>query len=197
MVGSLLKVLIGPLSGTSIYEQRSCLADHLGKKIGAAAFQLFDDPLIPRAPGSSPHDGDGLPSQRRPIVENGVLKLFFINVYNGRRMGVPPTTGGASNLVIPPGARSEAEIVAGLGRAIKVEGFLGGNSNPTSGDFSFGINGSLIEGGALQGPVSEMNVSGNLFELLERFVEAADAPWIYSSWRSPSLLFDDIQFSGS
>jgi len=197
VVGRMLGTLLGPISGTAIYEQRSCMAGKLGEKIAAAGLSLYDDPLIPRAPGSRPHDGDGLPSQRRAILEAGVLKMYFLGVYNGRRLDMPPTTSGASNLIVPPGVRSEAAIQAGLSRAIRVEGFLGGNSNATSGDFSYGVLGTLIEDGVAVRPVSEMNVSGNLFDLLDSFVEAASEPWIYSSWRCPTLLFDDVQFSGT
>lgn len=196
VVSRLLGVLLGPLSGTAIYEKRSCLADKLGQTIGASGLSLYDEPLLPRAPGSRPHDGDGLPSRRRAIVEDGVLKTFFLNVYNARRLGVAPTTGGTSNVVVPAGSRSPEALAASLPRAIRVDGFLGGNSNATTGDFSFGILGALLENGQPVTPVSEMNVSGDLFGLLERFVEAADDPWVYSTWRCPTLLFDDIQFSG-
>lgn len=196
VVGRLLRVLLGPLSGTSIYERRSCLAEKLGEKIAADAFTLRDDPLIPRAAGSQPHDGDGLPARQRSIVEDGVLKMFFINVYNSRRLGVPVTTGGASNLVIAPGDASPAALVSGHNKVIRVEGFLGGNSNAATGDFSFGIQGSLLEDGVRTRALSEMNVSGNLFELMERYVAPADDVWTHGTWRVPSLLFDDIQFSG-
>jgi PmbA protein len=197
VVGRMLGTLLGPLSGTSIYEQRSCMAGKLGEKIAAGGLSIYDNPLIPRAPGSRPHDGDGLPSKQRAILEDGVLKMYFLGVYNSRRLKMAPTTSGASNLIVPPGPRSVADIQAGLGRAIRVEGFLGGNSNPTSGDFSYGVLGTLVEDGKDVRPVSEMNVSGNVFTLLDSFVEAANDPWVYSSWRVPTLLFDDIQFSGT
>ena len=196
VAGRLLGVLTGPLAGTAIYEKRSCLADKLGAKIGASTFTLWDDPLIPRAPGSQTSDNDGLPARRRMVVEDGVLRTFFLSVYNGRRLGVPPTTGGASNLVMAPGVRSPASILGDLGRAIHIDGFLGGNTNAVTGDFSFGVQGTLYEDGAPVHAVSEMNVSGNLFELLERYVEAADDPYLLSSWRVPSLVFDGLQFPG-
>jgi PmbA protein len=196
VAGQLLGVLTGPLAGTPIYEKRSCLADKLGQKIASPAFTLWDDPLIPRAPGSQTSDGDGLPARRRMVVEDGVLRTFFLSVYNGRRLGVAPTTAGASNLVMAPGLRSPASLLADLGRAIHIDGFLGGNTNAVTGDFSFGIQGTLFEDGAPVHAVSEMNISGNLFELLERYVEAADDPYLYGSWRVPSLVFDGLQFSG-
>jgi PmbA protein len=80
---------------------------------------------------------------------------------------------------------------------VRIEGFLGGNANPTSGDFSFGIHGTLLDHGEPARAVSEMNVSGNLFDLLARWAGAADDPWPYGAWRSPSLLFDGVQLSGA
>ena len=104
-------------------------------------------------------------------------------------------TGGlAIALLLLAGCGKPAPKVGQIGA---VEGFLGGNSNPTSGDFSYGVLGTLVEDGKDVRPVSEMNVSGNVFTLLDSFVEAANDPWVYSSWRVPTLLFDDIQFSGT
>lgn len=194
--GRMLRVLTSPLSGSAIYEGRSCLADRLGQKIAPEAFSLVDDPLIPRAPGSRPHTGDGMPSRARPIVEDGVLRSYFLSVYNARRLNMAPTDAGASNLVIQPGDQSPAALLKGAGRCIRIEGFLGGNSSAITGDFSFGVVGTLFEDGEPVQPISEMNVSGNLFELLERWQTAADDPWVYGAWRVPSLLFDNIQFSG-
>lgn len=197
VTGRILGTLLAPMSGEAIYEKRSCMEGKLGQAIAAAGFSLLDDPLIPRAPGSRPHDGDGLPSSRRALVRDGVLQQYLVDVYDGRRLGVEPTGGGTGNLLVPAGERSPAAILADLPRAIRVEGFLGGNANPASGDFSFGISGQLLERGRPVANVSEMNVSGNLFELFARFALAADDVWTWSAWRTPSLLFDDVQFSGS
>ena len=195
-VGRLLSALITPMSGQALFEGRSWLAGRVGTKVASSALTLLDDPLIPRALGSHPFDRDGLPATPRALVEDGVLASLFVGVYHGRRLGLPATTANASNLVIPPGARSPTEIAADLPRLLVVEGFLGGNANPATGNFSFGVTGRLIEHGAPTRNISEMNVSGNLADLLARFVEAANDPWRWSTWRSPSLLFDGVQFSG-
>lgn len=197
MVGRLLGVLLGPISGTSIYEGRSCVADMLGKRIADSRLSLWDDPLIPRAGASHLHDDDGLPAQRRPILVDGVLERFLIGVYNSRRLEVAPNSASTSNLVVEPGTRSVAEMAAELDRAVLVQGFLGGNSNPTTGDFSFGIQGVLLEKGEAVANLSEMNVSGNLLELLNSYREAGTDVWKYGGWRVPTLRFDDVQFSGS
>ena len=197
VVSRVLGTLLGPLSGGAIYEQRSCMADRLQTPVAAPSFSMWDEPLIARGAGSRLADGDGRPSVRRPIVDGGVLQTYFIDVYNGRRLGVEPTTGSASNLVVPPGEASVETLLTDLDQAIVVDGFLGGNANPTTGDFSFGIRGGLHARGERVAAVSEMNISGNILELMMRFVAAADDPWLLGSWRCPSLLFDDVQFSGS
>jgi PmbA protein len=78
-----------------------------------------------------------------------------------------------------------------------VTSFLGGNSNSTTGDFSFGIRGQLFHKGEFVQNVAEMNVSGNLLDLLGHFSEPANDPWLFSSYRVPSLVFEGVQFSGS
>jgi PmbA protein len=195
-VSRILNVLISPLSGRTIYEQRSCMADKLGKQVAATALNIIDDPLIPRAISSHPFDGDGLATQRRDLIKSGVLQHFLLGIYNARRLDRAHTTAAASNLVIPPSNDTPGGLLEQLSRAIRVEGFLGGNSNLMTGDFSFGITGTLFEKGeAVQG-VSEMNVSGNIFDICSKYLQPANDVWTYSSWRTPSLLFDDVQFSG-
>ena len=195
--GRILGVLLGPLYGRAIFERRSCMADKLGKDIAAEGFTLMDDPLLKRGLGSYPHDDDGMRAEQRSIVLNGRLQSFFLDVYHARRLERDPTTGGPSNLLVPSGSRSPAAIASGLDKAIRVEGFLGGNSNPATGDFSLGITGTLLEKGEPVQALSEMNISGNIFDLLQRFTEACDDPWRWSSWRTPTLFFDAVQFSGS
>jgi PmbA protein len=197
VVGRLLSAVLAPLSGANLFERRSCLMDRLDETIGASGFCLVDDPHLPRGLGSRPYDGDGRPTRRRSIVETGVLRAWLLDVYHARRLGRPPTVGRTSNLVIPPGSRTPTQIAAEHDWVLRVEGFLGGNSNPATGRFSYGIQGTLLSHGEPVAAVSEMNISGTVFELLAGFVEAANDPWTGSTCRSPSLLFDAVQFSGS
>ena len=99
--------------------------------------------------------------------------------------------------MVPPGDEPWEAVAATWPKALYVTSFLGGNSNAASGDFSFGIRGRLVENGQLTTSIGEMNVSGNLLELLQRLVAVGNDPWTWSSVVSPTLVFDDIQFSGS
>lgn len=196
-VGRILGVLGGPLSGSELHQGRSFLAGKQGERIAAPGLSIYDDPTIPRGLGSRPFDGDALYAKPFPVLEAGVLQNYYINVYYGRKLGMPPTTGGRSNWVVPAGTRTVEAIARDLDRCIVVTGFLGGNSNGLTGDFSFGVQGLLLEKGEVVKHLSEMNVSGNIGELLMSFSEAADDVWTWSSMRAPTLLFDGVQFSGT
>ena len=197
VVGRLLGVLGSPLSGGALHQGRSILADQLGKRITSEVLTVVDDPTIPRGLGSRPWDGDCLVAKPRTIIANGVLEQFNIDVYYGRKLDRAPTSGGRSNWVITPGSRSPTEMAAELDRAILVTSFLGGNSNGTTGDFSFGIRGLLLEKGEVVQSLSEMNVTGNILALLQQLVEVGNDVWAWSATRSPTLRFEDVQFSGT
>lgn len=196
-VGRILGVIGGPLSGSELHQQRSFLSGRKDTPIASDKLTLTDVPDIPRAAGSRPWDGDGLVARRMPVIENGILRNYYINTYYGRKLGMPTTTGGRSNWVVSPGSRSTADILRDVSRCIIVTGFLGGNSNGLTGDFSFGVQGLLVENGEVVAHIGEMNVSGNIEEVLKALVEPASDVWTWSSLRSPSLFFDGIQFSGT
>lgn len=196
--GRILGLLSAPLSGASLFERRSCLDGRLGERIGSDLLTLIDDPTVPRGLASEPYDGDSLIARPRTIVHEGVLQSYYLSVYYARRLSMEPTTGGRSNWIVPPGERSWSDIARSMGgKAILVNGFLGGNANPITGDFSFGIRGVLLENGEPSRSVAEMNVSGNVLELFHRLVAVGDDPWAWSANRLPTLVFDNIDFSGT
>jgi len=184
------------LSGSNIYQKRSFLADKKGQKIGSDKFTIVDDPFIIEGMGSRLFDNDGLATKKRTIIEAGVLKDFYIDWYYSRKLGCEPTSGGRGNLIVPAGTRSVDEIMKDLGKGILVTEFLGGNSNPTTGDFSVGIFGQFFEGGKIVHPVSEMNIADNHLKFWHKLIECANDPWPYSDWRTPSLVFTDVVVSG-
>ncbi len=188
--------LIGPLSASALQQKQSFLEGKLGQKIFSEKLTLIDDPFIVRGLGSQLFDGEGLAAKRRLVVEKGVLRTYFIDNYYGRKLGMEPTTGGTSNLVFEYGSKSRDEIIKAVSRGIFVTGFIGGNSNGTTGDFSFGISGMLIENGALVKPVYEMNISGNMKDFWNELIEIGNDPNIYSGMRTPTLRFGNVHFSG-
>jgi len=182
--------------GSSVQQKRSFLTDKKGKRVGSKSFTIIDDPFVKEGLGSRLYDGDGFAAKRRTVVESGVLKEFYVDWYYSRKLGWEPTTGSPSNVIIPPGTRSVKEIMKDLGRGIFITGFIGGNSNSTTGDTSIGIMGQLFESGQPVQAVSEMNIAGNHLYFWQRLIETASDPWVYSSHRTPSLVFEDVVVSG-
>ena len=192
----LLSALIGPLSGQALQQKRSFLEGHQDQRVASDRLTLIDDPWIPRGLGSRRFDGEGIAARPRPIVEAGVLRDYFLDTYYARKLGRAPTSGAPSNLVVEPGNTSFADALSAADGGILVTSFLGGNSDPPTGDYSFGVSGHRIEGGEIGQPVSEMNITGSLSGLLERLSVVGDDPYPYASMRVPTLTFEDVQFSG-
>ncbi|MBN1212419.1 MAG: TldD/PmbA family protein [candidate division Zixibacteria bacterium] len=192
----LLYYLQGALTGSALQQKRTFLDGMLDKQIASEKLTVIDDPFIVGGMGSRLYDNDGMAAKKRVIIDKGVLKYFLINNYYARKLGVEPTGGSTSNMVFDYGTRSLDEMVRDVHKGILVTGFIGGNANNTTGDFSVGIVGLYIEDGKIVKPVNEMNVAGNQKELWNQLVEVGNDPYIYSSIRRPSLYFKDIQFSG-
>ena len=194
--GRLMGALAGPLSGASLQQKRSFLEGKLGQAIGSPLLDVVDDPLIPKAFGSRLYDGEGLAARRRPVFEKGVLRSYYIDTYYGKKLKMAPTSGGTSNLAWTLGAKPQAAILKDVGEGILVTGFLGGNSNGTTGDYSLGVQGFSIRGGERAEPVGEMNIAGNMLELLQKLTAVGNDPWPYSSMRTPTLVFEGVQLAG-
>lgn len=186
----------GPMSAGNIQQKRSFLADKKGQAIGSKLFTIQDDPFLTRGLGSMYYDGDGFPARKRNLITEGTLNEFLVDWYYSRKLGWEPNSGSISNLIIPPGTRSVEEIIKDMDRCLLITDFIGGNSNSTTGDFSIGIIGKLFNKGQFVQNVAEMNMADNHLKFWNKLVEVGNDPWIYSSARLPSLVFDGVVVSG-
>jgi PmbA protein len=192
----LVGALLGPLSARALQQKQSFLEGLVGKPIGSKLLTVTDDPLLVRGQGSRLADSNGISARPRAIVEAGVLRSYYVDVYYGKKLGIPPTSADASNLVFAQGKKDLSGLLADVKDGFWVTGFLGGNSNGTTGDFSFGIQGRILRGGHLAEPFAEMNVSGNQKELWTRLVAVGADPYPYDSARTPALVFEGVQVAG-
>ena len=131
-----------------------------------------------------------------PVFEAGVLKAYYIDTYYGKKLKMAPTTAGPSNVVWTLGDKDQAALLAAMKDGILVTGFLGGNSNGTTGDFSLGVQGFRVRGGKIAEPVGEMNISGNHLEFWKKLAAVGNDPYPYSSMKTPTLVFEGVQFAG-
>jgi PmbA protein len=192
----LLSPIMSALSGSALQQKNSFLLDKLNQKIGSDKFTLTDNPHLPQAFGARYFDNEGVATEGRSIFENGILKTYFIDTYHAKKMNVPPTIGLPSIVTLPTGAKGLEGLIAGVDHGILVTGFNGGNCNSSTGDFSYGMEGFLIEKGELTIPISEMNLTGNMFTLWGSLIETGNDSRLSSSWRIPSLVFEGVDFSG-
>lgn len=195
--GRMPAYLLGPLSGGSLQQKRSFLEGKLGQAIGSPVLTLVDDPLVPKGFGSRLFDGEGIAAKRMPVIEAGVLRSYYIDTYYGKKLQMAPTTAGPSNLVWTLGDKDQAALLAAMKDGILVTGFLGGNSNGLTGDFSLGVQGFRVRGGKIAEPVGEMNISGNHLDLWKKLAAVGNDPYPYSSMKTPTLVFEGVQFAGT
>jgi PmbA protein len=194
-VSRLLGATMSSMSGANLYRKNSFLIDKLDQKIASELLTITDEPHLVSAPGSRLYDDDGIPTRRRSLIENGVLKSYMIDYFWSRKLKVEPTSG-TSNLIYALGERSLEDIVKSLDKAILVTSFVGGNNNDTTGEFSYGVIGEYIENGKVVQAINEMNITGDFNVLWNNLTELGNDPYMVSSNRRPSMLFKDVQFAG-
>jgi len=196
MAGRALQPLISALNGSAIQQKQSFLIDMIGEEIGSGLLSVTDDPFIVSGRGSRLFDNEGIATKKRAVIEKGVLKTYFIDTYYGKKLDMESTSGSTTNMVFKLGSKDLDGLLADIDRGILVTGFNGGNNNQVTGDFSYGIEGFLVEKGKLVKAVAEMNITGNFKQLWKNLVAVGNDPDLSRSWRVPSLVFDNVDFSG-
>jgi PmbA protein len=173
---SILGLLAGCAMGSAIWRKSSYLLGREGTRVASDLVTVVDDPLLPKAPGSRPFDGEGLATRRNLVVEKGVLRTYLCDSYSARKLGRESTAsasrgGGAgvgpstSNFVLQPGSDPGEAIVKATKRGLYVNEMMGFGFNAVTGDFSRGAAGFWIENGELAYPVSEVTISLNIDQL--------------------------------
>lgn len=194
----LLSPLISAMYGSSIQQKNSFLLNKLHTQITSPLLSLTDNPHLRKTFGSRWYDGEGVATYQQTIIDKGVLNTYFIDTYNALKLNMPPTIASPSVLTLNLGSKNHSELIREMQTGVWVTGFNGGNTNGTTGDFSFGIEGFRIENGKVAQPVSEMNITGNILELWNNLVEIGNDPFSPQSSRQiPALLFQNVSFSGA
>jgi PmbA protein len=197
VAGNICGPIFQALQGYSLYQKQSFLIGKENKPIASPLLTVTDDPLLPSDFGSRLFDEEGLMAYKRPIIEKGVLKSFYIDNYYGKKLGVKPTSGSSSNVIINAGSRSKEDMINSMKKGVFITGFIGGNCNGSTGDFSYGIEGFLIKDGKIVHPVNEMNISGNMNQFWFNLAELGNDILDNQSFKSPSMLFDNVDLSGT
>jgi PmbA protein len=195
---SILGMLAGCAMGSSIWRKSSYLVGREGTRVASDLVTVVDDPLLPRAPGSRPFDGEGLASRRNIVVERGILRMYLCDSYSARKLSRESTAsaargGGAgvgpstTNFILQPGTDTNAAIIKGTGRGLYVNEMMGFGFNAVTGDFSRGAAGFWIEDGELTFPVSEVTISLNIDQLWQSIDAVGSDLDLRTSTASPTI----------
>jgi PmbA protein len=205
---SLLGMLAGCIMGSTIWRKSSYLVGREGTEVASSLVTIVDDPLIKRAPGSRPYDGEGLASRRNVVVEKGVLRTYLCDSYSARKLG-RKSTGNASrggsagvscsttNFILEPGTDSNEAIVKGTKTGLYVTEMMGFGFNAVTGDFSRGAGGFWIENGELAFPVSEVTISLNVDDLYRRIDALGSDLDLRTATAAPTLRVGRMTVAGA
>ena len=199
MAAKVVSPLLRALSAYSIQQNNSFLMDSLGKQVFPEGLTILDLPRIPGQTCSKYFDSEGVATVQAPIIERGVVKEYFVNTYMANKMQIAPTIEDATRpkvLPWPEAGLDRAAILQRCGKGILVTDFNGGNSNPVTGDFSYGIEGFLFDKGRIVRPVSGMLMTGNLLSLWSKLIAAGDDARPCQTKLIPTLAFAEVDFSG-
>ncbi len=204
---AILGMLAGCVMGSSIWRKSSYLLDREGTRIASDLVTIVDDPLLPRAPGSRPYDGEGLTSRKNIVVDKGVLRTYLCDSYSARKLSRESTGNAArggsagvscstSNFILSPGTDSNADIIRGTKRGLYVTEMMGFGFNAVTGDFSRGAGGFWIENGELTYPVSEVTISLNVDELWKRIDAVGSDLDLRTATASPTFRVAKMTIAG-
>jgi PmbA protein len=207
MAASLLRALAGAASGPSLYKGASFLVGKLGEQIMAANVTVRDDGRMPAGLGSKPFDGEGLATNRKSLVEKGLLQSYLLDCYSARKLKLAPT-GNASrgvgdvpgvsptNLYLEAGQYTPEQIIKSVKRGLYITELIGFGVNSVTGDYSRGAGGLWIEDGELTYPVQEITIAGNLKDIfLSIEMIGNDLKW-RSATVAPTLKVSEMMIAG-
>jgi len=191
--------LTAAIRGSSQYRQASFLLNSAGQRIFPAGFSISERPHILKAIGSAPFDEEGVATRDRDLVADGVLMGYILSSYSARKLGLKTTgnAGGTHNLVVAPDTSGGLPaMLARLGTGLFVTELMGQGVNSVTGDYSRGAAGFWVENGAIQYPVAEITIAGNLREMFLGLAAVGDDVDTRGGTRVGSVLLDEMTIAG-
>ncbi len=199
IASSLLSHFVSAVSGGSLYRKSSFLLDSLGKPVFSPIVQISDLPYVLKGLGSSPFDGEGVVTQAREVVKDGVVQGYFLGSYSARKLGMRSTgnAGGNHNLILRDTGDDFEALLKKMHRGLLVTELMGQGVNQVTGDYSRGAAGYWVENGEIAYPVQEITIAGNLQEMFRNIVAIGNDVLRHGSRQCGSVLIDHMMIAGS
>lgn len=190
---------ISAVKGSSLYRKSSFLVGHLGKQVFPDFMHIHEQPLLKKALGSAPYDNEGVATQARDLVLDGVLQDYVLDSYSACRLGMETTAnaGGVRNLTIDPGDKDLPGLLRAMDTGLLVTEVIGFGVNILTGDYSRGVAGFWVENGEIRYPVDEITVAGNLRDMFMGIAEIGNDVDLRGNVRSGSVLIEQMTVAGA
>ena len=193
----MLSAFASAISSSAISRGTSFLKDKINQKIFADSINVFDKPDILKALGSRSFDNEGVKTDTLKLVDNGILKNYLIDTYNGKKLSLKSNgrCGGASNLYFENGRMSYKDLLNSSSKSLYITETIGHGSNIVTGDYSVGATGFLVENGEFKYPINEITIAGNFKDMFQNITLANDLDFKYST-NSPTMKIEGMVVAG-
>ena len=193
----MLSAFASAISSSAISRGTSFLKDKINQKIFADSINVFDKPDILKALGSRSFDNEGVKTDTLKLVDNGILKNYLIDTYNGKKLSLKSNgrCGGASNLYFENGRMSYKDLLNSSSKSLYITETIGHGSNIVTGDYSVGATGFLVENGEFKYPINEITIAGNFKDMFQNITLANDLDFKYST-NSPTMMIEGMVVAG-
>jgi PmbA protein len=203
LAAGLLGSFVQAVSGGALYRKSSFLLDSLGRQVFSPHIQVVEDPLIVGAVGSAPFDEEGVKTQRRDVVRDGLVQGYFLSTYSARKLGMKTTgnSGGSHNLTLVSLLTKPTDdfqaMLKKLDTGLLVTELMGQGVNYVTGDYSRGASGFWVENGVIQYPVEEITIAGNLKDMFRQMVAVGTDRLVRGTKETGSVLIESMTVAGS
>ena len=193
----MLSAFASAISSSAISRGTSFLKDKINQKIFADSINVFDKPDILKGLGSRSFDNEGVKTDTLKLVDNGILKNYLIDTYNGKKLSLKSNgrCGGASNLYFENGRMSYKDLLNSSSKSLYITETIGHGSNIVTGDYSVGATGFLVENGEFKYPINEITIAGNFKDMFQNIILANDLDFKYST-NSPTMMIEGMVVAG-
>ena len=193
----MLSAFASAISSSAISRGTSFLKDKINQKIFADSINVYDKPDILKGLGSRSFDNEGVKTDTLKLVDNGILKNYLIDTYNGKKLSLKSNgrCGGASNLYFENGRMSYKDLLNSSSKSLYITETIGHGSNIVTGDYSVGATGFLVENGEFKYPINEITIAGNFKDMFQNIILANDLDFKYST-NSPTMMIEGMVVAG-
>lgn len=202
LAAGLLGAFVQATSGGALYRKSTFLLDSLGSAAFPSHIQILEDPHVVGGVGSAPFDEEGVRTQKRAVVKDGIVQGYFLSTYSARKLGMQTTgnAGGSHNLTMSSSNTKKGDDFAGMlrkmGRGLLVTELMGSGTNYVTGDYSRGASGFWVENGVIQYPVEEITIAGNMKDIFQQIVAIGNDTLIRGNKQTGSILIENMVVAG-